>query len=406
MNIIKIIQHLSLGLFLLSPSYAFSDNLDKLITKGGYIFLYEKDGEPAAEMLLPKKQFIPASTAKIITAMIALDHLGEDYRFKTDFYYSDQKDLIIIGHGDPLLVSEEIVKIAEHLKEIGITQINNVLIGGSSYGPPPGIEDALDPYEAKSASLAVNFNSVSIKIKNGVVTSDEPQTPTLPLVAHFSNHPDGKYRFNINAIETRLPPESAYAGQLFHALLSKNDIIVQGVVEVYSPSEHGDLMEPTFVWESSFTLKQILKSCLRYSNNFMANQLFLSLSEKTDTKAWTEARQVTANFLKEKIGLSKDEVLIMDGAGLSRKNRITPIAMIKILDKFSEHYKLLKRGKKTGTYLKTGTMDGIYCLAGYSMQNATPQPFAIFLDQNKNNRSKVLVELLKYADTAPNKPKT
>ena len=56
--------------------------------------------------------FSPASVAKIVTAWLAMEALGGDYRFKTSFYMDKDRVLYVRGGGDPFLVSEEFALIA------------------------------------------------------------------------------------------------------------------------------------------------------------------------------------------------------------------------------------------------------------------------------------------------------
>ena len=58
---------------------------------------------------------IPASTLKILTALTAFYYLGEDYRFRTEFYVDAESNLKIKGYGDPLLISETVVEMIHHL---------------------------------------------------------------------------------------------------------------------------------------------------------------------------------------------------------------------------------------------------------------------------------------------------
>src|SRR5438128_2322915 len=46
------------------------------------------------------KPFVPASVAKIVTAWLALEVLGSDYRFQTRFYLDGARVLYIRGGGD------------------------------------------------------------------------------------------------------------------------------------------------------------------------------------------------------------------------------------------------------------------------------------------------------------------
>src|SRR5262249_3402147 len=59
--------------------------------------------------------FVPASVTKIVTAWLALEVLGGDYRFETRFYLDDKRVLYVRGGGDPFLISEELVPLATDL---------------------------------------------------------------------------------------------------------------------------------------------------------------------------------------------------------------------------------------------------------------------------------------------------
>ena len=59
--------------------------------------------------------FIPASVTKIVTAWLALEVLGGDYRFQTRFYLDKDRVLYVRGGGDPFLISEELTVLAQRL---------------------------------------------------------------------------------------------------------------------------------------------------------------------------------------------------------------------------------------------------------------------------------------------------
>ena len=61
------------------------------------------------------KPFMPASVAKIVTAWLAMEVLGADYRFETRFYLDSDRVLYIRGGGDPFLISEELAQLASAL---------------------------------------------------------------------------------------------------------------------------------------------------------------------------------------------------------------------------------------------------------------------------------------------------
>ncbi|MFW5908809.1 MAG: D-alanyl-D-alanine carboxypeptidase, partial [Desulfosalsimonas sp.] len=80
----------------------------------------------------PDKLLVPASTLKILTALTAFYHLGVDFRFKTEFYIDTENNLVIKGYGDPLLVSEEVEKIAEILAG-KINKISGIVLDDSYF---------------------------------------------------------------------------------------------------------------------------------------------------------------------------------------------------------------------------------------------------------------------------------
>src|ERR1700728_3629083 len=70
--------------------------------------------------------FVPASVTKIVTAWLAMEVLGGDYRFETRFYLDSKRVLYVRGGGDPYLTSEELAPLATGL----IAQVGKAPIAG------------------------------------------------------------------------------------------------------------------------------------------------------------------------------------------------------------------------------------------------------------------------------------
>src|SRR5215203_5424583 len=84
--------------------------------------------------------FVPASVAKIVTAWLAVEVLGRDYRFETRFYLDDKRVLYVRGGGDPFLISEELAPLASELVPvIGKKPITGIVLDANLR--IPGIED-------------------------------------------------------------------------------------------------------------------------------------------------------------------------------------------------------------------------------------------------------------------------
>ena len=131
------------------------------------------------------KPFVPASVAKIVTAWLAMEVLGADYRFETRFYLDGDRVLYVRGGGDPFLISEELAQLASALvAAIGKQPLSGIVLDASYYPSDiriPGIEDTDEAYDALNSALAVNFNTIHAVRKGKTVHSAEKQTPITPL---------------------------------------------------------------------------------------------------------------------------------------------------------------------------------------------------------------------------------
>ena len=131
------------------------------------------------------KPFVPASVTKIVTAWLAMEVLGGDYRFETRFYLDDKRKLYVRGGGDPFLISEELAPLATELvAAIGKEPITGIVLDASYYPSNlriPGIVNTDEAYNALNSALAVNFNTVNAVRSGNKVRSAETQTPITPL---------------------------------------------------------------------------------------------------------------------------------------------------------------------------------------------------------------------------------
>ena len=173
------------SLFLCPSTYAADPfhQIKNLITSHDAALLASPDGKIVFSANADKK-LIPASTLKILTSLVSIHYLGDDYRFPTDFFLDKNSNLIIKGYGDPLLVSEEIPKIAAAIR-LQTDSIRDIVLDDSFFNKPLGIpgtvENSLQPYDSPNGALCVNFNTVNFKIKNQTILSAEAQTPIVDI---------------------------------------------------------------------------------------------------------------------------------------------------------------------------------------------------------------------------------
>jgi D-alanyl-D-alanine carboxypeptidase/D-alanyl-D-alanine-endopeptidase (penicillin-binding protein 4) len=310
------------------------------------------------------KPFVPASVAKVVTAWLAMEVLGADYRFETRFYLDDKRVLYIRGGGDPFLISEELAELAPALvAAIGKQPLSGIVLDASYYPSDiriPGIEDTEEAYDALNSALAVNFNTIHAVRKGKTVQSAEKQTPITPLaISQFrARGPKGRGRISL----TQDPAVGLqYAGELIAAFIERAGGSIKGKISTGAVPEG---LQPAYVHRQSRNMSKILAGLLVGSNNYIANQVFLEIGgHRLGGPVSLEKSLKVATELLAKNGLA-ESIHLEEGSGISRNNRFTARGLAKLLHLFEPHAALLRHGE--GARFKTGTFSGVRTLAGYA----------------------------------------
>jgi len=136
-------------------------------------------------------------------------------------------------------------------------------------------------------------------------------------------------------------------------------------------------------------LVEIIRDINKYSNNTMARQLFLSIGAKSRTSADQDDAQAAQRAIKQLMkskGINPDQLVIENGSGLSRNERISANEMSQILqDVWNGPYAaefmsalplvgmdgtMRKRLRNTPlrgqAHIKTGTLNTVRAIAGFS----------------------------------------
>ena len=302
---------------------------------------------------------IPASIMKSSTTAALLSILPPDYRFPTRVYttgkiYNDtlQGNLLVKGSGDPSLNSRYVAdsgdicsQIVNTLKQKKIKAIEgNLIIDESIWSGPSYPESWASgdlPHAYGTASHGLNFED---------------------------NASGGRSVKNPAAVfESRL--RTALRMENIHFL---NDSITQET-------------RPSLILEHfSVPLDEIMRSCMMRSDNQYAEALFRTFPvTKGKSGSILNAENEVTKFWKSKHAPLQG-VSLIDGSGLSRKNRITANFMAHVLKtKAPDPYypSLFPLAGQEGTLrrflagtplegyiaLKTGSMNGIQCYAGYKL---------------------------------------
>ena len=372
----------------------------------------------------------PASVMKLVTTYAALELLGPAYTWPT-LVYADGPiangvlagDLVIEGRGDPKLVMERLWLLLRRVRGLGIRAISgDIVLDRSAFAPlaqNPGDFDgeALRPYNAVPDALLVNYKSVVMTFVpnpatgNASVSFDPPlagvtMQASVQLSAGGNARPDcGDYRAQLKA-DLADPARIAFNGSYPAACGEKVWAVAYADPASYSQKAIAGLWRemggqlagsvrggvaapgarPVFVLESP-PLAEVIRDINKFSNNVMAQQLFLTLSLGRPGGAGIDAsREALRGWWQARFGA--DDVPVLDnGSGLSRSERITPQALARMLQSAYGSGAMpelmaslpiagidgtLKRGKsRTSTlaqgwaHLKSGSLRDAAALAGY-----------------------------------------
>ncbi|WP_022953394.1 D-alanyl-D-alanine carboxypeptidase/D-alanyl-D-alanine-endopeptidase [Leucothrix mucor] len=326
-----------------------------------------------------QRSFIPASTTKLVTAWLALNRWGENHRFQTNFYFDQQtKTLSVFGGGDPFLVSEEIAIIASQLRQLGLDRVDTLVLDGSMFTDGlilPGTSRTNNPYDAVPSALAANFNTVNLKKVGGKVRSAEAQTPLTPFAKSLARG----FKKKTLRVNTGRKPQQAerYFGELLLAMLKKQGIPVSNRIV------HGAIapQAPFYQHSNSRTLGDMIRPMMKYSTNFIANQLVLIMAAEHYQRP-ANARDVQ-QYMQDNLraDFNWQQFTFQEGAGLSRKNRVSPQQLVQLLERFKPWRHLLPE-VEPGVFAKSGTLKKVSTLAGYIVDNGEWKPFALMMNQS------------------------
>lgn len=339
------------------------------------------------ERINTHRALIPASTLKLLTAYLAIQRWGVDHRFETPFYLH-QQCLWVKGLGDPMLTSEEFVAIAEQIKtKIDIDKIQCIGVDTQIF-PDLNLDGrgaSDNPYDAGNSALAVNFNSINVRRVNNKLVSAEPQTPLTPLAesivvaleAQRGRKLGGRpYRLSLPGGQSQ---SAQYAAEVLSLILFKRSMPVkQGVLPANA--------QLVYQHESSKTLAQLIQAMLKYSNNYIANQLFLLMplaSEKQSGPAVMASPKLSQQYVQQqiKMKLGWGNYQVHDGAGLSRGNKISAAQLADVVKKL-EPWRELFPSYRGCVFAKTGTMNDISSYAGFYLNKDRQWKVFVFIANN------------------------
>jgi D-alanyl-D-alanine carboxypeptidase/D-alanyl-D-alanine-endopeptidase (penicillin-binding protein 4) len=342
-----------------------------------------------------ERSFVPASTLKVVTTLLAMDVLGTEHRFRTEFFLDGDR-LIVRGGGDPFLVSEELDLVAHELAgPLNGRSLAGVFVDDSFFDAGvdvPGVGASEEPYDALNSATAVNFNTVNVRVVDGRIESAELQTPLTPLAEQVARRRGLRGELRVN-LSNNPQDVRRYAAELIAAKLRAAGVPVgEAVGEASAPAAAA----PLHVHENSRTLGEVCAQMLYYSNNYIANQVFLAVGAAAEGAPASLAKsvRVATRWIAEHPELAG--ISVTEGSGISYDNRATAAAMLAALRIFVPYKGLLR--EKNGTRHKTGTLTITKSVVGYlDTQSHGTVRYVISLDGGRSQARWDIIESIRRA---------
>ena len=407
----------------------------------------------------------PASTMKLVTTYAALELLGPAYVWNTEIYGGGplvngvlNGDLILKGYGDPKLTIENFWLLLRNLRARGVRDIRGDLVLDRSYFAREEYDAArfddqpTRPYNTGPDALLVNFKAVTVQFvpdpeARNIRLTVEPFLPQLKVVNNlkFSDGPCGDWLSQIK-LDAQGGAETAqlgfngsyaldcgekarsfsvlghrhYVAGLFGALWHELGGVFAGSVRDGEVTPAARLLAST----KSDTLAEIVRDINKYSNNVMARQLFLTLGATGEgaPASADKSNRIIRQWLAAK-GLSFPELVLENGAGLSRIERInarnlgqllltayrSPVmpelmASLPLTAVDGTMRKRLSGALVAGqAHIKTGSLTHVRSIAGYVLDSRGRRVVVIFIVNHANagNGQPVQDALLKWVYQRP-----
>jgi serine-type D-Ala-D-Ala carboxypeptidase/endopeptidase (penicillin-binding protein 4) len=337
------------------------------------LYVQQVDAPRPTAIFNASKAMNPASAIKLVTTFAALDLLGPAYTWKTEAYLLGRLqgdvldgDLLLKGYGDPKLTVENFWLFLRSLRARGLREIRGDLVLDRSFfdvgehDPAKFDGEGLRPYNVGADALLVNYKAVRFfflpsETAQGVSVVPEPKLAQLEVASTVAlrDGPCGdwraglKYELQQNAAGARasfsgsMPsscgervwnlaplPHNQYVLGVFKSLWQELGGTLAGGVREGRPSAGAR----PFAQLESPAAAEVLRDMNKFSNNVMARQIFLTLSAETlklpgrydrsarAVKSWLEGRN-----------LDLPDLVIENGSGLSRADRISPEGMGRML---------------------------------------------------------------------------
>jgi D-alanyl-D-alanine carboxypeptidase/D-alanyl-D-alanine-endopeptidase (penicillin-binding protein 4) len=383
----------------------------------------------------------PASTMKLVTTYSALHLLGPAFTFRTEVFADGpvsgevlRGELYVRGGGDPHLVIENLWQLVNRLRGFGIREIRgDVVLDKTLFDPlahDPGEFDGEEgrAYNVGPDALLVNFKSIAVTLVPDevarvarVVVVPEIAGMQVPRSVPLSQGRCGDWRSLLQAdisdpMNIRLRgvfplacgERAIYLGALEHT--NYFAAVFRALWERQGGSWNGKVREAAvppgarlIAAQESAPLAMLIRDINKFSNNVMTQQLFLTMGAAGGLPGNPARGAAAVRGLLTARGIEAPELILENGCGLSRVERISVATLGNVLsDAWKSQWMpelmaslpisgvdgtMQRRDVPAGAaHMKTGMLEDTRAVAGYVLAASGKRYVVVAIINHPNAR--------------------
>ena len=368
-----------------------------------------------------QQNLVPASVLKVLTATLAYEALGDEFRYVTRIESSRpvrqgkvKGPVVLKFSGDPSLTHDHLRELIRNLKKKNIATIQGDiwLDAGvfSGYDRAGGVswDDLNICFAAPAAAMILDRNCFyawlkpgkkeghktrieydnsdwGLTVDNRVVTTEEECPLEVFASAKHEYRLEGcvspgsrsvRLAFSVSNVERAVR-------KFIVSELRKNKIQLKGRIITGRPEKE---MPVILAEHQSDFLPSLLKPVLEKSDNLYSDSILKTVAYARSGEPGSYAAGIqSARELLGEQGVGFGTSRLVDGSGLSRYNFISASTLVDVLmfgwSRWGEASPWLIDRTKKGRWLKTGYMSGVSSMAGYVFpDDEKPLVFAVILN--------------------------
>lgn len=372
-----------------------------------------------------KQPMIPASTQKVLTYPAIRETLGDDYKFTTAIYKTNDGDVYLKLSADPYLLTTDLKKLVEALGKNSLVTcrefyIDDTLIDSEEWGEGWQWDNDLNPLMPRYSAYNLDNNLLTLIVRPTIkgAQADVRLTKFYPVtfmnLVTTGDSDDVRLSRKNNISPDILTIEGTVKKQVTKSfpvnnpkryfLMRLDEAVKDNKFDYYGsfPSKKLAAGEGILLTEVSHSLKRAGADILKNSSNYATETVYKIAGGKfkNDVGTVEGANEMFLDYCARN-GLDTSDIRIVDGSGVSKNNIMTADFVTDFLlneakkPSFESYYETMAKPSE-GTLrnrmlyfndnlrAKTGSLSDVSAIAGYlTTRKGNKVAFDIMINDHK-----------------------